>query len=117
MDYVLLSTEEASELADVPSDKIIALVEAGELGGLRVAGRWRIPLKSIAQLLAMDSSAKPPGALEELFNDQGRWDRVFATHPEVPRSGGVGEGSRGGVRAYLRRAIAEARSRQGSKNP
>lgn len=112
MDYVLLSTEEAGELVDVPSDEIIALVEAGELGGLRIAGHWRIPLKSIAQLLAKDCSATPPGALEELFNDHGRWDRIFAAHPEVTRSGAGGEVFRSGVRACFGRAIVQARSQQ-----
>ena len=52
MDYVLLSPEEAAELLNISSREIIALVEMAELGGLKVAGHWRIPLKSIAHLLS-----------------------------------------------------------------
>lgn len=109
MDYVLLSADEASELANVPSQDIIARVEAGELGGMRVAGQWRIPLKTVAQLLAA-RQAEEPDALDAMFDDQALWDRVFAGHPEVSRARTADEKSLGGVRAYLRSAIGRARA-------
>lgn len=108
MDYVLLSAEEAGQLANVSTEDIIARVEAGELGGMRVAGHWRIPLKTVAQLLASQAAANEPESLDALFNDQALWDRVFAAHPEVSRARTAGEGATGGVRAYLRSAIARA---------
>lgn len=109
MDYVLLSTEEASQLANVSNEEIVALVEAGELGGMRVAGQWRVPLKSVAMLLAADESASTPAALENLFNDGPLWERVFASHPEVVRET-AGERALVGVRSYLRCAIQQART-------
>lgn len=112
MDYVLLSAYEASQLVNASTEEIVALVEAGELGGMRVAGQWRIPLKGVAQLLATDETASDPAALEQLFNDAGLWERVFSSHPEVVRAT-AGERSLVGVRTYLRRAISEARGAQG----
>lgn len=108
MDYVLLSAEEAGQLVSVPTEDIIARVEAGELGGMRVAGRWRIPLKTVAQLLAAQAVANEPASLDVLFNDQALWDRVFAAHPELSRPRSVDESSHGCVQAYLRTAIARA---------
>ena len=119
MDYVLLSAEEAGQLANVSAEDIIARVEAGELVGMRIAGHWRIPLKTVAQLLASQAAANEPASLDALFNDQALWDRVFAAHPEVSRARTVGEQSPGGVRAYLRSAIDRALAgsgREGKEN-
>ena len=119
MDYVLLSVEEAGQLANVSTEDIIARVEAGELGGMRVAGHWRIPLKTVAQFLASQAAANEPESLDALFNDEALWDRVLAAHPEVSRARTVGEKSPGGLRAYLRSAIARALAgtgREGEEN-
>lgn len=112
MDYVLLSPEEASALLNIAPAEIITLIETGELGGLRVAGRWCIPLKSITQLLADGVKAQTVRALERVFNDAGTWIRVFGAHPEVTQLIATGEFPNGSVGAYLKEAIAISRSQQ-----
>ena len=56
--------DEAGALLNISRDEIVSLVETGELAGLRIAGHWRIPLKSITALLAtindaLNAAAKP----------------------------------------------------------
>ena len=109
MDYVLLSPEEAAELLNISSREIIALVEMGELGGLKVAGHWRIPLKSIAHLLSGGAKTQSIRALERVFNDRTTWTRVFGAHPEVTQSIEAGDFPLGSVGAYLKKAIAISR--------
>lgn len=108
MDYVLLSAEETAQLLNVASEEIIARVEAGDLGGMRVAGHWKIPLKTVAQLMASRAVENLPAQFDELFNDQVLWDRIFSAHPELSRPRKADEKSPGGVRAYLRNAVEQA---------
>ena len=109
MDYVLLTPEEVAILLDVDPSEIVGLVESGELGGLRVAGQWRVPLKSITQLLAVGMPARTATALARVFEDPARWQRVFGAHPEVTQQLEAGQFPRGSVGAYLKDAIANAR--------
>jgi excisionase family DNA binding protein len=114
LDYVLLSPDEAAELLNVSAREVVELVETGELGGLRVAGHWRVPLKSIALLLSEGMKAQNVRALERVFNDHATWQRVFGAHPEVTQSIEQGAFPEGTVGAYLKEAIAISRSqRQG----
>ena len=112
MDYLLLTPEEAAELLNVSSEEIVSLIEVGELGGLRVAGHWRIPLKSIAELLASGMKAQTVRALERVFNDHTTWNRVFGSHPEVTQSIMTGDFPSGSVGAYLKEAIEISRSQR-----
>jgi excisionase family DNA binding protein len=106
MDYVLLSPEEAATLLNLSAPEIVELIESGELGGLRVAGHWRVPLKSITQMLAVGMKAQTARALEHVFEDHATWQRVFGAHPEVTQSIEAGEFPVGSVGAYLKEAIA-----------
>lgn len=115
MDYVLLTPDEAAVLLNVSPKEIVMLVETGELGGLRVAGHWRIPLKSITQMLATGMKAQTARALEAVFNDHNTWNRVFGAHPEVTQSIESGEFPKGSVGAYLKEAIAISRSQRGGQ--
>jgi excisionase family DNA binding protein len=118
LDYVLLSPEEAAELLNLSAKEVVDLVETGELGGLRVAGHWRIPLKSIAHLLSEGMKAQNVRALERVFNDHATWKRVFGAHPEVTQLIEEGAFPYGTVGAYLKEAISIARSqRAGSVGP
>ena len=72
MDYVLLSPEEAAALLNRAAQEIVELIESGELGGLRVAGQWRVPLKAITQMLAVGIDAQDAQALERAFKDHAR---------------------------------------------
>ena len=112
MDYVLLTPAEAGTLLNISSGEIITLVETGELGGLKVAGHWRIPLKAITQLLATGMKAQTARALEQVFNDHTTWNRVFGAHPEVTQTIEAGEFPKGSVGAYLKEAIAISRRQQ-----
>ena len=112
MDYVLLTPEEAAALLNVSSEEIVSLIEVGELGGLRVAGHWRIPLKSISDLLASGMKAQTVRALERVFNDHSTWNRLFASHPEVTQRIVTGDFPSGSVGAYLKEAIAISRSQR-----
>lgn len=109
MDYVLLSPEEAATLLNLSAEEIVGLIESGELGGLRVAGHWRVPLKSITQLLATGMKAQTARALEQVFENHETWQRVFGAHPEVTQTIEAGEFPQGSVGAYLKEAIAIAR--------
>ena len=109
MDYVLLSPEEAAILVNLSAAEIVALIESGELGGLKVAGQWRIPLKAITQMLAVGMEAQTARALERVFEDHATWQRVFGAHPEVTQSIETGEFPVGSVGAYLKEAIALAK--------
>ena len=111
MDYVLLSPEEAAALLSMGASEIIALIESGELGGLRVAGQWRVPLKSITQMLAVGMNAETATGLEKVFEDPGTWQRVFGAHPEVTQQLEAGEFPNGSVGAYLKEVIANSRAR------
>lgn len=113
MDYVLLTPDEAGALLNIHRDEIVALVETGELGGLRVAGHWRIPLKSITSLLAAGMKSQTARALERVFNDPEAWGRVFGAHPEVTQRIEAGEFPTGSVGAYLKDAIRVARGQLG----
>ena len=106
MDYVLLTPDEAGALLSLERDEIIALIETGELAGLRIAGHWRIPLKSITTLLAAGVKSQSARALERVFNDHGTWHRVFGAHPEVTQEIAAGDFPTGSVGAYLKQAIA-----------
>lgn len=118
MDYVLLTAEEAATLLNLDPAEIVELIETGELGGLRVAGHWRVPLKSITQLLAVGMKAQTVRALEKVFEDHDTWQRVFGAHPEVTQSIEAGEFPQGSVGAYLKEAISIARSqRRGTVAP
>jgi excisionase family DNA binding protein len=108
MDYVLLTPDEAGALLSLDRDEIIGLIQTGELGGLRVAGHWRIPLKSITALLAAGVKSQSAQALERVFNDHGTWHRVFGAHPEVTQEIAAGDFPTGSVGAYLKVAIAMA---------
>ena len=112
MDYVLLSPEEAATLLNLSPEEIVQLVETGELGGLRVAGHWRIPLKSITQMLAVGMKAQTVRALERVFDDHETWKRVFGSHPEVTQTIEAGEFPQGSVGAYLKEAISIARAQR-----
>jgi excisionase family DNA binding protein len=112
MDYVLLSPEEAATLLNISPEEIVQLVETGELGGLRVAGHWRVPLKSITQMLAAGIKTQTARALEHVFEDHETWKRVFGAHPEVTQQIEAGEFPKGSVGAYLKEAIAIARSQR-----
>jgi excisionase family DNA binding protein len=112
MDYVLLTPGEVGALLNVSSEEIVGLVETGELGGLRVAGHWRIPLKSIAQMLATGLKEQNIRALERVFNDHATWTRVFGAHPEVTQTIEAGEFPQGSVGAYLKEAIGVTRQQQ-----
>lgn len=112
MDYVLLTPEEAAALLNVSSQEIVSLIEVGELGGLRVAGHWRVPLKSITELLASGMKTQTVRALERVFNDHSTWNRVFGAHPEVTQSIEAGDFPKGSVGAYLKEAISISRSQR-----
>jgi excisionase family DNA binding protein len=112
MDYVLLTPEEAATLLAVSPAEIVALVETGELGGLRVAGHWRVPLKAITQMLAVGMKSQTARALERVFEDHATWQRVFGAHPEVTQQIEAGDFPRGSVGAYLKEAIAIARAQR-----
>jgi excisionase family DNA binding protein len=113
MDYVLLTPEEAGSLLNVGREEIVSLIETGELGGLRIAGHWRIPLKSITELLAAGMKSQHARALERVFTDHGAWTRVFGAHPEVTQELETGQFPRGSVGAYLKEAIAVHRGQVG----
>jgi len=112
MDYVLLSPEEVGTLLNISPAEVVALVETGELGGLRVAGHWRVPLKSIADLLATGLKDQNVRALERVFDDAATWTRVFGAHPEVTQSIEAGEFPSGSVGSWLKEAIAISRQQQ-----
>jgi excisionase family DNA binding protein len=112
MDYVLLTPEEAATLLAVSPAEIVALVETGELGGLRVAGHWRVPLKAITQMLAVGMKSQTARALERVFEDHATWQRLFGAHPEVTQQIEAGDFPRGSVGAYLKEAIAIARAQR-----
>jgi excisionase family DNA binding protein len=112
MDYVLLSPEEAAALLNLSSQEIVGLIESGELGGLRVAGQWKVPLKAITQMLATGMKAQTARALEHVFADHATWQRVFGAHPEVTQQIEAGDFPVGSVGAYLKEAIAIARGQQ-----
>jgi excisionase family DNA binding protein len=120
MDYVLLTPEEAATLLAVSPAEIVQLVETGELGGLRVAGHWRVPLKAITQMLAFGMKTQTARALEHVFEDHATWQRVFGAHPEVTQQIEAGEFPMGSVGAYLKEAIAISRRQRagqvGSRN-
>ena len=109
MDYVLLSPEEAAALLNLGAQEIIELIESGELGGLRVAGQWRVPLKAITQMLAVGMKSGTASALEKAFEDHATWQRVFGAHPEVTQQLEAGDFPNGSVGAYLKEAIANSR--------
>jgi excisionase family DNA binding protein len=113
MDYVLLSPGEAAILLGVDPGEIVRLVESGELGGLRVAGQWRVPLKSITRMLAVGMPSQSVSALALVFEDHARWQRVFGAHPEVTQQLEAGEFPHGSVGAYLKEAVANARLQRG----
>ena len=118
MDYVLLSPEEAAALLNLSAREIVGLIESGELGGLKVAGQWKIPLKSITQMLAVGMKAQTARALEQVFEDHETWQRVFGAHPEVTQQIEAGEFPVGSVGAYLKEAIAISRGqRRGRVGP
>ena len=112
MDYVLLTPEEAGELMSVSPAEIVALVETGELAGLRVCGHWRVPLKSIAQLISTGVKSQTVRALEQVFNDPAAWQRVFGAHPEVTQLIEAGQFPLGSVGACLKEAIAISRQQR-----
>jgi len=112
MDYVLLSPEEAAALLNVSAQEIVGLIESGELGGLKVAGHWRVPLKAITQMLAVGMKAQTARALEKVFEDHATWQRVFGAHPEVTQQIESGQFPVGSVGAYLKEAIAISREQQ-----
>jgi excisionase family DNA binding protein len=112
MDYVLLSPGEVATLLNLGEDEVVALVETGELRGLRVAGHWRVPLKSVAEMLATGLKEQDVRALERVFNDHATWQRVFGAHPEVTQSIEAGEFPRGTIGAYLKEAIGLSRQQQ-----
>jgi excisionase family DNA binding protein len=113
MDYVLLTPDEAGALLNISRDEIVSLVETGELGGLRIAGHWRIPLKSITALLAAGMRSQTARSLERVFNDPGAWTRVFGAHPEVTQQIEAGQFPTGSVGAYLKESLALWRGRVG----
>jgi len=118
MDYVMLTPEEAAALLNLSSQEIVQLIEAGELGGMRIAGHWRVPLKSITQMLAAGMKTQTARALEHVFEDHATWHRVFGAHPEVTQSIEAGEFPVGSVGAYLKEAIAISRNqRRGQVGP
>jgi excisionase family DNA binding protein len=110
MDYVLLSPEEAAALLDRGAKEIVELIESGELGGLKVAGQWRVPLKAISELLAVGADAQDAQGLARAFADHATWQRVFGAHPEVTQEIEAGEFPVGSVGAYLKEAIANSRN-------
>lgn len=112
MDYVLLTPEEAATLLAVTPAEIVELVETGELGGLKVAGHWRVPLKAITQMLASGMKTQTARALEHVFEDHATWRRVFGSHPEVTQEIEAGEFPMGSVGAYLKEAISISRSQR-----
>ena len=112
MDYVLLTPEEAAALLSLSAQEIVELIESGELGGLKVAGHWRVPLKSITQMLAVGMKAQTARALEKVFEDHATWQRVFGAHPEVTQQIEAGDFPVGSVGAYLKEAIAISRSQR-----
>jgi excisionase family DNA binding protein len=114
MDYVLLTPEEAGSLLNVGRDEIVCLIETGELGGLKIAGHWRIPLKSITELLASGMKSQHARALERVFTDHDTWTRVFGAHPEVTQEIEAGDFPTGSVGAYLKEAIAMHRGQIGA---
>jgi hypothetical protein len=109
MDYVLLTPDEVGTLLNLSSEEVVALVETGELAGLRVAGYWRVPLKSIADLLAKGLKEQNVRALERVFDDPATWTRVFGAHPEVTQSIEAGEFPHGTVGSWLKEAIGISR--------
>src|SRR5207342_3589240 len=118
MDYVMLSPEEVATLLSLTEQEVVGLIEAGELGGMRVAGHWRVPLKSITQMLATGMKKQTARALEKVFEDHATWQRVFGAHPEVTQSIEAGEFPGGSVGAYLKEAIAISRNqRRGQVGP
>ena len=110
MDYVLLTPEEAATLLNFEPGEIVGLIETGELGGLKVAGQWRVPLKSITQLLADGVKLKTARSLAQVFEDHATWRRVFGAHPEVTQQLEAGQFPPGSVGARLKEAIALART-------
>jgi len=107
MDYVLLSPEEAAALLSLSAQEIVGLIESGELGGLKVAGHWRVPLKSITQMLAVGMKPQTARAIEQVFEDHATWQRVFGAHPEVTQQLEAGELPLDATHAeYLRRLFA-----------
>jgi excisionase family DNA binding protein len=112
MDYVLLSPEEAAALLSLSAQEVVGLIESGELGGLKVAGHWKVPLKSITQMLAGGMKHQTARALEQVFEDHETWRRVFGAHPEVTQQLEAGEFPVGSVGAYLKEAIAFSRGQQ-----
>lgn len=113
MDYVLLTPEEAAALLNLGRDEIVSLVESGELAGLKIAGHWRIPLKSITALLAAGMKSQTARSLERVFNDPDAWTQVFGAHPEVTQQIEAGQFPIGSVGAYLKESIALHRGRVG----
>jgi excisionase family DNA binding protein len=112
MDYVLLSPDEVGALLNLSRDDVVGLVETGELAGLRIAGHWRVPLKSVAQMLASGLREQNVRALERVFNDHDAWHRVFGAHPEVTMAIEAGAFPVGSVGAYLKEAIGITRDQQ-----
>lgn len=112
MDYVLLSPDEVGVLLNLSRDEVVRLVETGELAGLKVAGHWRVPLKSIAQMLANGLKEQNIRALERVFNDNEAWNRVFGAHPEITQAIEAGAFPVGTVGAYLKEAIGISRDQQ-----
>ena len=113
MEYVLLTPDEAGALLNISRDDIVGLVETGELAGLRIAGHWRIPLKSITALLAAGMKSQTARSLERVFNDPTAWTQVFGAHPEITQQIEAGQFPTGSVGAYLKDALGVWRGRVG----
>ena len=113
MDYVLLTPDEVGALLSLERDEILGLIETGELAGLRIAGQWRIPLKSVTTLLAAGMRSQTARALERVFRDPAQWTRVFGDHPEITQQIEAGAFPAGSVGAHLKEAIALHRGQVG----
>ena len=105
VDQLLLTPDEAAELLRVASGDVIAMIEAGDLAGLKVAGQWRLTSESVKDFVVKGLKKQNLKALERAFSDQSRWARIIEEDPKFAQSIADGNFEPNSMGAFLQEVL------------
>jgi len=83
INHVLLTPEEVADLLRVTPGDVLGLLEQGALGGLPIAGSWKVRADSVEDFLREGLQRENLRVLEKAIQDPAHWPKALREFPDL----------------------------------